>query len=149
MIQFLKKNWKFITIFILIGSIVFVWLRIRGGANPPPAPTTPLELIKTSPDSGTQEIPIPTLAIEFIFSKKLDESTLTIKSNPEIKLSHNFGENGKAVFVYPEKEWVYNVQYAITLNVQSEDGSSLENPITYVFTPKKVTRSELNEKGLR
>lgn len=147
----IKKIFIVTGIFLSIFSILYIFLGTKKAAptKPTPTPITVFELTNTTPKEGSQKIPIPNLAIEFIFSKRIDASSLSVTISPKENITFNFGENKNNIFVHPETNWKYGTTYTISISVQSESGETLESKINYVFTPEKETGSSLNESGFR
>lgn len=149
MIAYIKKQWKLLTV-LLITIIVFFLLRVSRKSDiappSPPTPThTPFELIETFPSSGRQETPISNLALLFTFSIEIDVSSAEITINPYIDFTSSVNPDGKTLAIYPSKEWKYDTQYKLTINIKSKDGQALENPIKFDFIPLQVTESKLDE----
>jgi len=147
MVNFVKKFWPGIVAIAAIALVVFlsVLREEKTRRAPPPTPTpTPFGLIGTYPPEGERPFPVPSLAIDFTFSKEIDTRATVVKVEPFVGHEVNNPE-GKVLSIYPPDGWQYDITYTITIEPVAKDGERLSSPVVYSFTPTFYTESDLVE----
>lgn len=145
-----NKKIRIIAVFLIVSIISVVWIILKTIKQPNLPVSTPVPvvfgLLKAIPQNGVNTTIVPTSAIEFIFNKSINPNTLIVSINPQSELKYEASQNGRSVFVRVTPFWETNMNYKITLNVQSDEGEKLSQEIQYPLRIIKQTESNLIEK---
>lgn len=144
----IKKYWKAL---LILGSIILlmvIWLAkepskeitppidIREPPEEKPiSRETPLEIVDTSPESGTV---VKTLADTIVieFDEEINVNTLRYSVEPDISLQAETFGNKKELQVFPNQIWWEdNLTYTLTISyLEGMNGEKLQEPIIYEYT---------------
>jgi hypothetical protein len=152
----MKKSIKtilIILIIILLFFFVFYFLFYKNKKTELPSPSTtaspiPFTLLNFAPPEGEQNIAIDNLALEFQFSKPIDNSSTSVEITPYLDFSLSTNDKKDILYVFPTKSWTFGADYTIKISVRSSENESLPKEIIYKFSPQKPTDSPLDESGL-
>lgn len=131
-----------------IASIVWIYFNAKNSSQsglPTPVPAV-FGLNKTVPANGVGTTIIPTTAIEFEFNKQINPNTLIVKVEPLDNTNFEISDNLRSVFVRVVPTWKLNTDYTITIEVKSQEGESLPEPLVYPLKIVKQTESGLRER---
>lgn len=144
-----KRAKMLISLLFIISLISIVWLYSVGQSDketltPTPKPVK-YSFVRAIPVSGsTSNIP-PTSAIDFYFSKPISESSADVVITPEIPLTFSSDVKLNAFYIRAVPSWKLDTKYTIRINIRSQEGESLDEPIEYSFTLKQMKNSLLSE----
>jgi hypothetical protein len=146
----MKPKFKKLVKLLLVAGflfIIFIILRNPKTENPPlPTPErVNFELIRAIPPQNSVSTILPTSAIEFQFSKRIDAETLSIDLTPFEDYSFEISDDGKSLFIRAIPVWKLDTDYKITLNIAAESGEILDDRIDYNFKLIQMTDSNLVE----
>lgn len=142
----LVKKYKLVVAVLFLGLVVFFLSRgvKRPALTPSPTPTLPPFVVERFfPPQGEKEIVIPNFAPSFTFSNQMDTKNLNVLVVPFTGFEFSTDSAGKTLYVSPTTPWEFDTEYKITIQVKDVYGQALKEPFVYVFTPKKVTTSDL------
>ena len=146
---FIKKYQKIITIFFFVFLVLIIWIFPKSQkpiAFPTPTPLPiKFEIRRTIPSSGVGAQILQTSAIEFIFSKQIDLSSLVIIVNPHVEFNFEYDKDLRTLFIRALPYWEYNKEYEISIDVRSKENESLDNKIEYKLKINKFTNSNMEE----
>jgi hypothetical protein len=88
----------------------------------------------------------PGIALQFQFSKQIDVESAVVTISPFVNVNAAPDITGKTLYISPEKEWTYNVQYELEISeIKSIEGELLSEPLEYNFKFTSPTDSPLTE----
>lgn len=136
-------------LFVLsIISVAWIYFNARNSSQsllPTPVPAI-FGLNRVIPANGVGTTIVPTSAIEFEFNKQINPNTLIVKVEPLDNTNFEISDNLRSVFVRVIPTWKLNTDYTITIEVKSQEGESLPEPLTYPLRIVRQTKSNLIEK---
>lgn len=146
---FIKKYQKIIIVFFFVFLILIIWIFSKSQkpivlTTPTPLPIK-FEIKRTIPSSGVGAQILQTSAIEFIFSKQIDLSSLAVTVNPNIEFNFEYDKDLRTLFIRALPYWEYNKEYEISIDVRSEENEGLDNKIEYKLKINKFTNSNMEE----
>ncbi|MFC1625577.1 hypothetical protein ACFL1Q_00845 [Patescibacteria group bacterium] len=145
----INKKVIFFGILLIFSFFSVYWILSKKSSTPIITPTPiPIKfgLLKTNPTNGIGLEVVPTTAVEFIFSKEVDVSSLVITSTPSANLSFETSESLKALYIREVPYWEINKEYIIKIDVKSKDGDTLDQTIEYPLKFIEAKSSNLIEK---
>ena len=147
--MFNKKTRILITILFFFSIISVYWIYTKTKSTTQIIKPTPIpvkyEFIKAIPQTGSVSTIPATSAIEFYFTKPIQEGSADVIISPETSLTFSSDSVLKSFYIRAVPAWKLGVKYNIKVNIRSESGEILQEPINYSFELKQMKDSLLTE----